>query len=45
MGTVPSEADAALVGVLVDHATALVHRERTTVGVADRVAPGSSGWL
>ena len=34
-GHVPVEADAALVGVLVDHATALVHRERTTTRVAD----------
>lgn len=40
-GYVPSEADAALVGVLVDHATALVHRERTTAtGVADPRGPG-----
>src|SRR6478672_13968942 len=34
-GHLPGEADAALVGVLVDHATALVHRERTTARVAD----------
>jgi hypothetical protein len=34
-GHVPVEADAALVGVLVDHATALVHRERTTTLVTD----------
>ncbi len=32
---VPFEADAALVGVLVDHATASVHRERTTTRVTD----------
>ena len=41
-GHLPSEADAALVGVLVDHATALVHRERTTAGVAD---PGDAGQV
>jgi hypothetical protein len=34
-GHVPDEADAALAGVLVDHATALVHRERTTTRVTD----------
>ena len=34
-GHVPVEADAALVGVLVDHAAALVHRERTTTRVTD----------
>jgi hypothetical protein len=34
-GHVPDEADAALVGVLVDHAAALVHRERTTPRVTD----------
>src|SRR6478735_5995083 len=34
-GHVPVEADAALVGVLVDHAAALVHRERTTPRVTD----------
>jgi hypothetical protein len=39
-GHLPSEADAALVGVLVDHATALVHRERTTAGVADQGGAG-----
>ena len=39
-GHVPGEADAALVGVLVDHATALVHRERTTAGVADQGGAG-----
>src|SRR6476469_7554178 len=39
-GHLPGEADAALVGVLVDHATALVHRERTTARVAD---PGGAG--
>ena len=39
-GHLPGEADAALVGVLVDHATALVHRERTTAGVADQGGAG-----
>jgi len=39
-GHLPSEADAALVGVLVDHATALVHRERTTARVADAGTAG-----
>ena len=39
-GHVPDEADAALAGVLVDHATALVHRERTTTRVADRDVAG-----
>jgi len=39
-GHLPSEADAALVGVLVDHATALVHRERTTARVADADTAG-----
>jgi len=34
-GHVPVEADAALVGVLVDHAAAVVHRERTTTRVTD----------
>jgi len=34
-GHVPVVADAALVGVLVDHAAALVHRERTTPRVTD----------
>jgi hypothetical protein len=34
-GHVPIEPDAALVGVLVDHAAALVHRERTTPRVTD----------
>ena len=42
-GHLPSEADAALVGVLVDHATALVHRERTTAGVADQGGAGQVG--
>ena len=41
-GYLPSGSDAALVGVLVDHATALVHRERTTAGVAD---PGAAGQV
>lgn len=35
-GYAPAEADAALVGVLVDHATALVHRERITNRVSSR---------
>jgi hypothetical protein len=39
-GHLPGDADAALVGVLVDHATALVHRERTTAGVADQGGAG-----
>jgi hypothetical protein len=39
-GHLPSEADAALVGVLVDHATALVHRDRTTARVADAGTAG-----
>src|SRR6478672_4422480 len=37
-GHVPVEADAALVGVLVDHATALVHRERTAAHVGPDLA-------
>jgi hypothetical protein len=39
-GHVPVEADAALVGVLVDHAIALVHRERTTTPVSHPDAAG-----
>jgi len=31
-GYAPTDTDAALVGVLADHATAVVHRERTTTG-------------
>jgi hypothetical protein len=34
-GYTPTEADAALVGVLADHATAVVHRERATARLAD----------
>ena len=34
-GYAPTDTDAALVGVLADHATAVVHRERTTGQLAD----------
>ena len=43
-GYAPTEADAALVGVLADHATAVVHRERTTARVADPAPPARWGW-
>lgn len=39
----PDDTEAALIGVIVDHATALVQRERTTVaGPPDRSAPAAS---
>ena len=37
-GHSPTEADAALLEVLADHATAVVHRERSTRGLTDIVA-------
>ena len=42
-GYVPAEADAALVGVLVHHAIALVYRERTTARVSDPDTAGLVG--
>ena len=39
----PRDADAALVGVLADHATAVVHRERTTARLADTGAAHQVG--
>ena len=42
-GYVPTETDAALVGVLADHAVALVHRERTTGHIADPATAGQVG--
>ena len=42
-GYTPSDADAALVGVLADHATAVVHRERTTARLADTGAAHQVG--
>lgn len=43
-GYTPSDADAALVGVLADHATAVVHRERTTARLADTGAAHQVGY-
>ena len=42
-GYAPTETDAALVGVLADHAVALVHRERTTGQLADPATAGQVG--
>jgi hypothetical protein len=42
-GYTPSDADAALVGVLADHATAVVHRERSTARLADTGAAHQVG--
>ena len=42
-GYAPTETDAALVGVLADHAVALVHRERTTGHIADPATAGQVG--
>ena len=36
-GYLPTEADATLLEVLADHATAVVHRERTTARLGDTV--------
>ena len=42
-GYAPTETDAALVGVLADHAVALVHRERTTGHITDPATAGQVG--
>jgi hypothetical protein len=42
-GFAPTETDAALIGVLADHAVALLHRERTTGHITDPATAGQVG--